>query len=359
MSNGTYQKPPQGIDGDKSLPGEPASPRERLRRALTALPVDRTPISFWQHFPEVDGRVDSLVDATLGYQAKYRLDLIKLMPSGMYSVVDYGAVPGPPDPSSGARGLARGPIESSHDFERLAPAPPNHGSLGAQIEVARMVRQALPQGVPVIDTVFSPLTMAAKLAGRSARDLIDSFPAALHRGLERLAEDCATFALEDLKTGIDGFFYAVQWAEAGVLSPLQQQEFGTRYDMEVLRQIRPQSEMVMLHLHGPNPNFELASQYDVDWVNWEDTETPPSLAEALLATTRGLAGGITRAPDMLTEASDEAIATIHSAIAASRGSRLLLAPGCVLPQSSSPSALLAIRAAVESGSGTGEGPAAR
>ncbi|MHB8313370.1 MAG: uroporphyrinogen decarboxylase family protein [Candidatus Dormibacteria bacterium] len=325
------------------------SPRERLSRSQRGESLDRTPISFWRHFPDEDQDPTQLIEAMLAFQERYRLDLVKLMPSGMYSVVDYGAVTSPADPSSGARGLASGPIHDMSDFESLAPAALDRGSLGTQLSVAKAVRQAVPTDVPVIDTVFSPLTMAAKLSGRSAQEMIDSSPTALHRGLERLAADCEAFAQADLSAGIDGIFFAIQWAGRGQLSAAAQEEFGIRYDLRVLSALRPQSAIIMLHLHGPEPEFSLAGRYPVDWVNWEDTETPPSLADALGLTSAGLAGGITRTPAELTSSSDIALATIRSAIAATGGTRLLLAPGCVLPQESSALVLDTVRHAVDLG----------
>ncbi len=63
---------------------------ERLRVAFDGGPVDRIPLSFWQHFPEHDAHPRTLSEATVAYQQRYDLDFVKLMPTGMYSVVDYG-----------------------------------------------------------------------------------------------------------------------------------------------------------------------------------------------------------------------------------------------------------------------------
>jgi hypothetical protein len=109
--------------------------------------------------------------------------------------------------------------------------------------------------------------MAAKLAGWSPRELIEGGSSnALHRGLERMATDCVRFASEDLLGGVDGFFFAIQWATTGTLNASQQEEFGVRYDLQVLNELRGRSNILMLHLHGPMPNFALASRYPVDWL---------------------------------------------------------------------------------------------
>lgn len=328
------------------------TPRDRLKRSLRGEALDRTPISFWRHFPNEDQDPSRLVEVMLAFQDRYRLDLVKLMPSGMYSVVDYGAITGPPDPSSGARGLATSPISQMSDFRALRPVTLDRGALYTQLEVASAVRRAVSTDVPVLDTVFSPLTMAAKVSGRSVRDLVNASPADLHRGLERMAADCIAFAQADLANGIDGIFYAIQWAGQGTLTMAEQEDFGVRYDLEVLDALRTQCQITMLHLHGPNPEFSIVPRYGVDWVNWEDTETPPTLTDALNLTSSGVAGGITRTPSELSSSSDTALITLRSAIRATRGTRLLLAPGCVLPQEASPDVLDALRQAVEPESGS-------
>ncbi len=62
--------------------------RDRVQAALRGDPVDRPPISLWRHFPGRDGSGESLAEATLEFQRHLDLDLIKLMPTGMYSVMD-------------------------------------------------------------------------------------------------------------------------------------------------------------------------------------------------------------------------------------------------------------------------------
>lgn len=320
---------------------------DRLRAAAKGEAVDRTPISFWQHFPTVDQSPQTLTEALLEFQKRYRLDLVKLMPSGMYSVIDYGAVTSPPDPVSGARGLASGPIDRPESFASLPQADPSQGSLAAELEVIRGVRAGVPATTPVLETLFSPLTMAAKLSGLSALQLAEVGGAALHVALAQFAEDTVRYARECLKVGVDGFFFATQWATKGALSAAAGIEFGAEYDLRVLEQLRPTSDLLMLHLHGPDPLFELSAQYPVDWVNWEDGETPPSLGEASGLTDRGLAGGFARTQAWLTGDPGRAIEHMQTSLSATGGRRFMFAPGCVLPQNTDEGVLLTLREAVE------------
>ncbi|MBI2562151.1 MAG: hypothetical protein HYW08_07130 [candidate division NC10 bacterium] len=57
---------------------------ERVRAALAGKPVDRPPVSFWRHVPEVDHTAQGLADAMLAFQRRWDLDFIKIMSSAVY-----------------------------------------------------------------------------------------------------------------------------------------------------------------------------------------------------------------------------------------------------------------------------------
>src|SRR5437667_349726 len=64
--------------------------RERVFAALERRPVDRPPISFWRHVPELDHDPRLLAEAMLGFHRRLDLDFVKLMSSGVYCVEDWG-----------------------------------------------------------------------------------------------------------------------------------------------------------------------------------------------------------------------------------------------------------------------------
>src|SRR3989304_3544589 len=63
---------------------------ERIHRAVERRPVDRPPVSFWRHFPHLDEDPFALAEAVLAFHARYDLDFIKVMPTGVYCVEDWG-----------------------------------------------------------------------------------------------------------------------------------------------------------------------------------------------------------------------------------------------------------------------------
>ena len=140
--------------------------KERLEAALKGEEVDRIPISIWQHFSTVDQDPVSLAEIQVRTAEKFDYDFIKLMPFGLYGVQPWGAqieiyckINNPPN-------VVQYGIQKLSDWERLEVIPPYMGSYGKQVELARHVgRLTKGKGLSYIQTIFSPLTTARKLAG--------------------------------------------------------------------------------------------------------------------------------------------------------------------------------------------------
>jgi uroporphyrinogen decarboxylase len=329
--------------------------RERVQAALRGEPVDRAPISLWHHFPGQDDTADALAASTVAFQARYDCDLVKLMPTGMYPVMDYGVAVRPSADAIGTTRFVRGPIREPADWSRLPEVAPDRGVLGAQVEAVRLVRAHLGPGSPVIQTIFSPLTVAAKLAGDHAPvlALAASDPDALNVVLARLAGDVVRFGRACLEAGADGFFFATQLG--GRAFEPAYRRFGVPYDLRVLERLRGDSWCTILHLHGTDPLFELADEYPVDAVNWHDRDTRPTLSEGLARTRRALVAGIARGGAIAQGRPEEAAAEVRDAVRQTAGRRLIVAPGCVIPYRAPESNLSAARRAVGDGTGFAQG----
>ncbi len=320
---------------------------ERVRAALAGEPVDRVPISFWQHFPGRDQHADTLAEATIRYQRRFDLDFVKLMPTGMYSVMDYGVSVVPSLDAIGTTRYANGPIRRPEDWARLPGVSPERGVLAEQVRLVQIVRQTLGPSVPMLQTIFSPLTMAAKITGGDPRQKLLEHESGLAGALGRLAEDVVGFGQACLDAGADGFFFATQLATRSALPSGWYEQFGVPYDLEVLAALRPRSWALMLHLHGDDPLFDLADRYPIDGVNWHARETRPSLASALRMTKRGLVGGIARMGPVIGPAPEEVAREARDAVAQTGGRRLVIAPGCVIPATAPDQNLMALHRAVD------------
>jgi uroporphyrinogen decarboxylase len=305
--------------------------RDRVLAALDHQPVDRVPLSLWRHYHRRDRTPQGLAEATLALARTYDLDLVKLTPSGLYAVEEWAeghiVYPGtehePPYLDTPA-------VLEPRDWRRLAGLEPETGALGRELEAVRLVAAGLGGEIPFLMTVFSPLTLAYKLAGENVVAHLRQHPADLHAGLKTVAQTTARFARAALDAGADGLFFASQLASSRWLTPAEYDEFGAHYDLMVLEATAEASAITVLHLHGGDVLFQLANRYPVHAVSWHDRETFPGLAEARRLTDRAFLTGLDRG--LLGTGPVAAIwAQIQEAIEQTEGRGLILAPSCVIP----------------------------
>jgi uroporphyrinogen decarboxylase len=238
--------------------------RTRIQAALQGKAVDRVPLSLWRHFHREDHTPQGLAERTLALAQAYDLDLVKLTPCGLYAVEDWAGrrieYPGTDhDPP-----FLRTPAVTNPAGWRLLPdLEPTAGALGRELAAVRLVVAGLGGRTPFVMTVFSPLTLAYKLAGQAVVEHLREHPADLHAGLETITPTTIRFARAALDAGADGVFFATQLAGHQWLSPAEYEEFGVRYDLAVLEAVSGRSTITVLHLHGQDVFFELANRYPI------------------------------------------------------------------------------------------------
>ena len=183
---------------------------ERIEAALKGDAVDRPPVSLWRHWPGEDDTAEGLAAATVRWQGAYDFDLVKFMPTGTFSVEDWGAVTTYTHNLVGTRTITAHGLTAEKDWPRLEALDVTKGSLGRQNEALRLTAEALADSVPILQTVFSPLTTARKLAGDRVFTHMRRHPDILKEGLKIIAETTARFALAALACGACGVFLASQ-----------------------------------------------------------------------------------------------------------------------------------------------------
>jgi uroporphyrinogen decarboxylase len=306
--------------------------RARVEAALRREAVDRVPLSLWRHYHRQDRSSEALAAATLALTRDYDLDLVKLTPSGLYAVEDWAGdeivYPGTDhDPPF----LRRPVVAGVGDWRRLSVLQPSSGALSRELRTIRLVSAGLQDGPPLLMTIFSPLTLAYKLAGDAVVEHLREHGRALHAGLETLAATTALFVLAALEAGASGFFFATQLACRGRLSRQEYEEFGVRYDLAVLEAATAaRATILVLHLHGQDVFFDLSDRYPVQAVSWHNWETQPSLAAARQMCGRAFLTGLDR--DLLGQGPVSAIEhQARQALVQTEGRGLILAPSCVIP----------------------------
>lgn len=305
--------------------------RERLQAAIEGGPVDRVPAALWRHFPVDDQRPEDLAAATIEFQAQYDFDFVKVTPSSSFCLRDWGALDEWSGDPEGTRDYTRRVIQEPDDWTRLKPLDPRKGALGDQLRALELIRAGLPEGTPVIQTIFSPLAQARNLVGG------DNLPVHVrrHRGELKTALDLITgatlrFVEAAARAGIDGIFYAVQLATARAFSEAEYREVGEPYDRRILDSVRG-LWLNVVHLHGDAVMFDLVSKYPAQVMNWHDRETWPTLAEGQKRFGGAVCGGWRQWDTMVRGTPDSVRAEAREAIDSTGGRRLILGTGCVTP----------------------------
>lgn len=317
---------------------------ERIRAALQGQEVDKVPLNVWMHFSAVDQDPRSLAETQVEFARKYDFDFIKLMPFGLYGVQDYGVkvkifnqVNQPPIVDDYG-------IHHISDWEKIEPLPAIYGSYGKQLQAARYTVQLAKRQFPIIQTIFSPLTTARKLAGdRILLDMKEN-PTLFKQALAALTETTIAFVKANIELGVDGFFFATQCANYDFLSEQEYKEFGEFFDRQVIAAYQNETYFNVAHLHGDHGMFELIANYPVNCINWHDRWSSPTLEEARKLTDKCLLGGLREAPyyndkgekirnSLLVDGTvTEVEEHVQEAIAAVDGKGLILGPGCVADQ---------------------------
>ncbi|GAB4485048.1 MAG: hypothetical protein OHK0031_09170 [Anaerolineales bacterium] len=320
--------------------------RQRLEQTLSGQLPDRPPVALWRHFPGDDQTPETLAAASLNWQKTFDWDFVKVSPASSFCLKDWGAADVWEGNPEGTRRYTQRVISEPQDWLRLPVLDADSPHLAAQLKCLALLKQELPPETPLVQTVFSPLAQAKNLAG-GERLLIHlrQNPDLVWRGLETIMESTRRFVRAARALGIDGIFYAVQHAQAKLLTVEEFKEFGRNFDLQILEAARA-LWLNTVHLHGENIYFNAVADYPAAILNWHDRDTSPSLSEAQSRTRSTLCGGLRR--ETLSLGTPEQVAAeAADALAQSGGRRFLLGTGCVTDTVAPYGNLLAARMSVE------------
>ena len=316
--------------------------KERIQASLNNEIADRPPVALWRHFPVDDQSPEALAAATLNFQRTYDFDLVKVTPASSFCVRDWGVEDRWMGDTEGTRRYTKRVIHEPGDWEKLPALDPASPHLAGQLACLRYLRAELGPETPLLQTVFSPLAQAKNLAGN---DMLIAhlrlYPEAVMKGLTAIAQTTGRFVEVCLETGIDGIFYAIQHAQASLLTLGEYESFGLALDQEILEPAR-ELWCNLLHLHGRDVHFSIVNSLRFPIVNWHDRETFPSLSEA-----QGLFAGVTcgglRQDTLVYRDQAEVQAEAQDALRQTQGKRFILGTGCVVPIIASHGNILAAR----------------
>lgn len=327
---------------------ETMSRRERVQAALNKQEVDRIPFSVWYGCPHLDQDPRALAEEEVRQAREYGVDFIKMNPNALYVSQDYGlSLQFFCTPTQGAKVRKYG-IDDVKEWGDLKTLPATYGTYGKTLQIAHYIKKELNgEDIPFIQTIFSPLTIAKKLAGeRTLKDMREE-PKLFHHALQAITGTLINFIHANKEEGVSGFFCGTNTATTDQLSADEYEEFEAYYYRQVFAAMGDDVMIKMLHAHGDNTYFKEMAQYDVNCISWHDRYcNAPNLAQARKLTDKCLVGGINEG--WLATAKEEDIyGHIKEAVDMAGRTGLMVGPGCICKGTTPVANFKAIQKAVE------------
>ena len=323
--------------------------KERIQAAIAKEETDRMPLGMWYHIPHVDQDPVALVEYQLQQAKDQELDFIKMMPFGNYQAADYGlscTYYCTPTQAVFERKFAIADVQEWGDIKELPGCFGNHGKTLMMAQQMKRMQKQQGLDIPYVQTIFSPITIAKKLAGdRIFADMVEH-PDLMHHALNEIMKTNINFVKENIDAGVSGFFFASQCSTRDWMTEEMYKEFGTKYDLPVLEAAKDATWFNIAHIHGDNTMFELLSSYPVQCVNWHDRWAAPTLDQARKLTDKCLMGGINERW-LVSAKAEDVEEHLRQAVEVAGRKGLILTPGCVAKMDTPKENFAAVTAAVK------------
>lgn len=306
----------------------------RIKTAMRLEKPDRPPFTWWGHTYLEEWEPETLAKVTVSRAQRYGWDFVKLQPRASVFAEAFGSEYRPSGNHKQAPVLVKAGVQSLDDWAKLAEVDASHADFSDQVEAIGLVAGALGPGVPVVQTVFSPLTVAGHLIGSDAegivRQLLDH-PDVVGPALDKIARALISFSVASVEAGGAGIFFAVSgYASRDLLSREDYQRLVLPSDKAVVAGFASGAAWLnILHLCGPRLNFDLAPSFGLPVVSWSVHEDGnPSLAEGRDASGLAAMGGLGQKTTLAAGTPEDVLAEGRSALAGTDGRGVILAPGC-------------------------------
>jgi uroporphyrinogen decarboxylase len=315
----------------------------------------------WGHDFLAEWSPTDLAASTVGRARRLGLDIVKLQPRASCFAEAFGSGYGPSGTALEGPRLGHWPIDGFEGWSNLPEVDASHPSLADQVDALAGVVESLGDERPVLQTVFSPFTVASYVAAddraessRKRPDLIAkdqsravrhlrARPDVLDRALARISVTLIDFVRRSLNAGADGIFFAIGGsASSDALAQSEYEELVLPHDLAVLEAI-PVEVPIVLHLCGPRLNFGLTAALRSDAVSWAATEAGnPGLAEGRDRSGRVAIGGVPEVSALAEGSSEDIRRAVRAAIDETEGRGVVVGPGCSIPPATPEENLLAM-----------------
>jgi len=308
--------------------------RERVEAALAMSVADRPPVGAWGHTYRQEWSAVDLAAVTVERARKFGWDFVKFQPRATFFAEAFGSAYEPSGHALRAPVLIQPAVPDLEAWGSVSLV--NQKAFDDQVESIGIVARELGPEVPVIQTVFSPITVGGYLVGKSQSRIVRELrksPELVGPVLERIAKALVDFSRRSVEAGAAGIFYAISgYAGRGVMREEAYRDLVLPYDLAVLEALPESAWFNVLHLCGPNLNFSLARDLPSHAVSWSiHNQGNPSLSGGRDIAGRAVMGGLSQRSALVYGPPPRIEEEVRAAIRETGGRGLLLAPGCSVP----------------------------
>lgn len=324
---------------------------ERIRALTEGGRIDRTPVGGWYHMPLVDKNVTDFTRMLIASTDFNHWDFIKIMTNGNYYTEAFGGKIQPSTVATQWCGkIEKYPIESAEDAAKLPVLDVDNPVFDRELKVLKNLKRHYGDSIPLIATIFNPLTAVQECAGcldpGPIKKMMKEDPEALHKALRAMTKTNQNYLDALFNERIDGIFLANQYAMSHILTEQEYDEFCEPYERQIIEYCKGKTWFNMIHAHG-NANLRMDRYYGygndvVQALNWEncpaDTkeEDITRIADVRQRTDKVIIAGIDQDHDFLTanndreEVKSRLVARFRTALKENGDNRFVFAPGCAL-----------------------------
>ncbi len=284
--------------------------RERLMKAVKGEWLDRPCAAFWgPHYNLEEANARDLAYATIANQQAYGWDFIKVMESGMYFPEAFGQeLPEnfTEDMQSWVN-VEKFIVNHGKDWLKLKPLEVKGNKIFEKnVEVIKRIADHFQGDVPILPTVFSPVSMAGEMVGgffdeAKIVSMIEYDTKEVEYGLSVIEETLINLMNAYIDAGADGFFFGFQNGLNAKLGWDAFMEFEHAGSERVINAVKNRTWFNMAHLCNGRFDKEENTKFiegcldlPFDAFNYSNTWTDlmPSFADIRKKTDKVLVGGI-------------------------------------------------------------------
>lgn len=284
--------------------------RERLMAAVKGEWLDRPCAAFWgPHYNLEEGSARDLAYATIANQQAYDWDFIKVMESGMYFPEAFGQ----DMPANFTENMQswvnveKFIVNHGKDWLKLRPLEVKGNEIFERnVEVIKRVADHFQGDVPILPTVFSPVSMAGEMVGgffdeAKIVSMIEYDTKEVEYGLSVIEETLINLMNAYIDAGADGFFFGFQNGLNEKMGWDAFMKFEHAGSERVINAVKDRTWFNMAHLcngrfdKAENTKFiEGCLDLPFDAFNYSNTwsDIMPSFADIRKKTDKVLVGGI-------------------------------------------------------------------